>query len=291
MTLQHTTLRQIPLFTAMQEQHVQALADLFEGRRLEAGQEIFAAGSVAEALYLLTEGEVGLYENGDVRFRLLPVAPIGELGAITGLRRNTTARALLASTIWQVSSSRLLEYLQQHADVAAPFYQSMLQILADKTRRDQTRIEDMRGNIIRTQKAMKRARDLVLESVETPISENLHQTLEELIRKNRRVNYRVAPPPELPSHLRLDDHSQVELLEMSRTHFLMRQPAGSALKVGDSLSGVLCLVASGQEFPVSGSVVDQDGDRVDLQLDHLIDDFSLRLDDYLTRVQMLDFVV
>jgi len=70
--------------------------------------------------------------------------------------------------------------------------------------RDQQRLADMRGNLMRTQKELKRLRELVLETVETPLSAPVHDTLEKLITHNRRVNYRVEPPPSLAAHCRFD---------------------------------------------------------------------------------------
>jgi CRP/FNR family cyclic AMP-dependent transcriptional regulator len=54
------------------------------------------AGSAPTHLWLLVGGEVALQDpgaaaTGEPRFRLNPLAPIGELGAVTGTRRSTTA--------------------------------------------------------------------------------------------------------------------------------------------------------------------------------------------------------
>ena len=89
----------------------------------------------------------------------------------------------------------------------------LLTVVADKVHRDQSRMGDMRRNLISTQKELKRLREVVLESDETPISVPVHDALDKLITTNRRVNYRVEPPKQLPCHLRLDSgkhlHRQV----------------------------------------------------------------------------------
>jgi len=92
-----------------------------------------------------------------------------------------------------------------------------LSVVADKVHRDQTRMADMRQNLMRTQKQLKQLRELVLESDETPISAPIHDALDTLITHNRRVNYRVEPPAALPVVLRLSG-GDCKVDDISRTH-------------------------------------------------------------------------
>lgn len=291
MSLDRNQLRAVPMLAAMQDQELDALADQFVERQIEEGVVLFHAGDEAETLAVLTAGEIGLYEGADLRFRLQAIAVIGELGVLTDLHRNTTARALSSSVIWEMPRETLVEFLANNCSIAGSFYRSMLQIVADKARRDQLRIEDMRSNLIRTQKQMKRLRDLVLQSHETPISEPIHEVLDELIAHNRRVNYRVDPPPSMPIHLHLDDGRRLNILELSRTHVLVDADGDVRVKPDESLTAVVHLLASKKEFPISGRVIEVDEERFELELDFLIESYSDILDDYLTRAQMLDFVV
>ena len=48
---------------------------------------------------------------------------------------------------------------------------------------------------------------------------------------------------------------------------------------------------SGPEIPVSGKVLRTIGPLIDVELDLLFEDYGAILDGYLTRVQMLDFMV
>jgi hypothetical protein len=45
------------------------------------------------------------------------------------------------------------------------------------------------------------------------------------------------------------------------------------------------------EIVVSGSVVREDANGVVVKLDTMVDEFKKKLDDYTTRLQLLDFVV
>jgi CRP/FNR family cyclic AMP-dependent transcriptional regulator len=289
MPLTPDQLRSIPLLRGMTDQQLKQLAGVFEPRNLAKGDPLFKAGQPAECFYLLARGEVKIFEGDKERYTLKPPAPIGELGALADLRRSTTAVVARNAELWQVSRDGLLGFFESHSEIALTFYQNLVSLIADKVRRDQVRLEDMRRNIIRTQKTMKQMRDFLLESDDTPISETLHNKLEDLIRHNRRVNYRVRPPDTLPASVRVDRQTMAAVAEISRTHVSFVLDEGLLPQDGVPWSGVLCL--SGPEIPISGTVLRTIDRRVDLKLDLLIDAYGSILDGYLTRVQMLDFMV
>ncbi|MBN1945471.1 MAG: Crp/Fnr family transcriptional regulator [Bradymonadales bacterium] len=289
MTLTPAQLRVIPLLRSVPDAFLSQVSMLFTRISVEAGTVLFKAGDPASTFYLLEEGEVALKEDGEIRIVIHPPAPIGELGALTALIRNTTAIATRASKLWQVTSEKLVGFFEANPDVAFPFYHELLQEAADKIQRDQVRLEDMRKNIIRTQKEMKQLRDYVLQSQDTPISDTVHDALEKLIQQNRRVNYRVGPQVLLPAHVRFDDGTIAPVVEVSRTRISFARSGAPMPELDSTWSGVLQL--SGPEIPISGKIVGREGDRADLELDLLIDEFSAIFDGYLTRVQLLDFLV
>jgi CRP/FNR family cyclic AMP-dependent transcriptional regulator len=282
-------LRSIPLLRGMNDQQLRQLAGVFERQDVPENATLFQVDQPAECFYLLARGEVKIYEGDKERYALKPPAPIGELGALADLKRNTTAVVSRDAELWVVCRETLLRFFESHNEIALTFYQNLVLVIADKVRRDQTRLEDMRRNIIRTQKAMKQMRDYLLESEDTPVSDTLHNKLEDLIGHNRRVNYRVRPPKTLPATVRLDRNVTVPVAEISRTHLSFPLPEGPLPADGAPWSGVLSL--SGPEIPISGTVLRTINRRVDLKLDLLIDDYGSILDGYLTRVQMLDFMV
>lgn len=299
MAVRPSDLHAIPLFHGITEEHLAELMGAFEKLTLEAGQILFEAGTEPTHFLLLVRGEVALREpapnappaeaaSGEPRFRLSPLAPIGELGAVTGTRRSTTAETTQPSEIWRIGVAELAQFFEKHGDVAFPFYHNLLGIVADKVRRDTRRLDEMRANLIRTQKAMKRLREVVLESEETPLSKTVCETLEDLIEHNRRVHYLVEPARGLASSVRLDGGGTAQVLELSATLLRITRPA-SLPAVGTHWSGVLITPAG--EVPVSGTVDTADATDVLIKLDLFIDQYASVVRDYLTRVQMLDFVV
>jgi CRP/FNR family cyclic AMP-dependent transcriptional regulator len=289
MAVRTTDLHAIPLFQGITEQHLSALLGAFEELALPAGAVLFEAGAEPEHFHVLVSGEVELREGDTARFTLAPLAPIGELGALTGLSRNTTAVTTKPSEIYRISRAALLDFFERHGDVAFPFEHNLLQLVALKIRRDSRRIEEMRANLIRTQKAMKRLLDTVLATEETPLSKEVAETLEDLIERNKRGHYLVEPAGPLRSSVRLDSGALVPVLEMSDGLVRFGKWPGAVPATGADFSGVL--VTAQAEIPISGRVESSGESSVLVKLDLLIDEYQEALRQYLTRVQLLDFVV
>lgn len=281
-------LRLIPLFRGFADADLTAVADLFEPAQARPDGSLFETGEPATELYLLGAGEVTLVRPADDTYRLRPPALIGELGGLTGLPRSCRAVVSADAELWRLDARRLQTHFAGEQELGVRFLANLLEIVADKVHRDQRRIGDMRQNIVRTQKALKQIRELILESAETPVSAPVHDKIEALITHNRRVNYRVEPPPAMTATLRLDAGT-AEVVELSRTHLSIDWPAGTLPAAGTWMAGVLDL--AGTELPASGKIVRIDGRRATFELDLFIDEYAATLEGFLTRVQLLDILV
>ncbi len=279
-------LRTIPLFRGFSDAELNDIGALFTRVDAVPDRPLFDVGEPATTLYVLTAGEVVLDRPEDDIFRLHPPALIGELGALTGLPRSTKATVAPGSVVWEVAATRIQDHLATREEFGIRFLVNLLGVVADKVHRDQRRIADMRRNLISTQKQLKRLRELVLESPETPLSAPVHDTLDRLITHNRRVNYRVEPPPALAATVKLD-LGVVPVADISRTHITMALP-GALPEVGSWLSGVATL--AGTDVPISGRVHRNVGNKTTLELDLMIDAFAAALEGYLTRAQLLDIL-
>ena len=277
----------VPLFQGINEDGLKGLGEVFETLEVPAGQVLFASGEIADRLYLLIDGQVALHEDGEKTIDLNPISLIGELGAMVALNRRLTAVTLAPSMFLVASGASLRTFFERNATVAVVFYQNLLGMSADKIRRDERRIDDMRHNLVKTQKALKAMRDLVLDSPATELSEPIHDMLEHLISQNRRANYVVEPPLALPVSVRRPDGSTFPVLQMSRQFLLL--PGAAAPGDTDEWKGVLTLPNT--EIPLTGGVEDAGPDLVRVDLDLLIDEYSASLEDYLTQAQLLDIVL
>jgi CRP/FNR family cyclic AMP-dependent transcriptional regulator len=283
-------LRIIPLFRGFSDEELGEIAALFTRADPRGGGVVFEIDEPATAFYLLSAGEVSLERPGDDFYRLRPPALIGELGALTNLRRNSRAVASPDSELWRLDAKDVQQFFAINQELGVRFLVNLLEMVADKVNRDQRRLADMRQNLVRTQKELKRMRQLVLDEVETPLSQPIHDSLDKLITNNRRVNYRVEPPLALTAQMKLDHTARAPIAELSRTHVSVTYPEGVATPAkGAWISGVLDL--AGTDVPVSGKVIRAAGPRVTFELDLLIDEYAAAFEGYLTRVQLLDILV
>lgn len=279
-------LRQLVLFRGFTDAELGEVASLLQPVPV-TDKPLFVPDEPAVALYVLTAGEVALERAGDDRYLLRPPALIGELGALTGLRRTSSATPLPGAEVWSVDAKVLQGLLSDNQELGVRFLVNLLDLVADKVQRDQRRIADMRQTVIRTQKQLKALREVVLEAPETPLSAPVHDALEQLIAHNRRVHYRVEPPAAMAAALKLETGTYA-IAELSRSHVSVTW-RGAPPAVGAWLAAVADL--AGHDVPMSGTVLRVDGKRVTLELDMLIDEYAQALEGYLTRVQLLDVLV
>ncbi|MBI2375186.1 MAG: Crp/Fnr family transcriptional regulator [Deltaproteobacteria bacterium] len=281
-------LGKVPLFASITEAHLQTMLDAFTTERVEKGTVLFEAGAVPDRLLLLADGEVALLEEGEERFRLKALAPIGELGSLTGLLRRTTAVTATDATLLVMPKAAMLAFFEAHGDVAFPFHSNLLAIAADKLRRDRQRLEEMRHNLIITQRAMKKMADLLLEADDTPLHEKLYEDLSKLIEQNKKGHYLVEPAKALPTRARFDDGRIVEVLALSADEVDL--PIEPPRDPNDGHSSFVLLLGD-KEIAVSGRVASASPERARVKLDLLIEDSARALQDYLTRLLMLDVIL
>ena len=279
-------LRTIPLFHGFGAEELRAIGDLFTRVETDPNTPLFDIHEPATTLYLLTAGEVTLDRPGDDLFRLFPPALIGELGALTTLPRSTRAVVKAGSTVWALPATAIQAFLGNHQELGVRFLVNLLTTVADKVHRDQGRMADMRQNLMKTQKELKRMRELVLEMEETPLSAPIHDALDRLITNNRRVNYRVEPPAALAAFVRFET-GNAPVADISRTHISVQYPS-AAPAVGTWLTGVAHLANT--EIAISGKIMRVADGRLTIELDLMIDEFAAALEGYLTRVQLLDIL-
>jgi CRP/FNR family cyclic AMP-dependent transcriptional regulator len=288
-TVQPADIRTIPLFANIPDERLTDLIGVFDTKTVPAGHVLFRSGEVPTSFILLSRGEVTLEEAGDAKFRLRPCAPIGELGALTGLPRNATAIAATEAEIMTVGVPKLLAFLEKHADTGFAFYKNLLGVVSTKVRKDDRRTEEMRANLIRTQKAMKSLREIVLSSAETEISKPVCEALDDLIEHNRRSHYRVSPAPTFPAHVRIEDATPVRVVDLSDGYIKLDTPPSKLSRDASSWVGVLVMPLG--EILLSGTVEREGADGVVVKLDVMIDAYKAMLEDYVTRLQLLDYVV
>jgi CRP-like cAMP-binding protein len=277
------------LFQRIPDARLEQLVRALRPVRHAAGATIFNAGDTAAHFEVLTKGEVCIEESATTKFELGPVSLLGELGALTGIPRSTTATATTDVELLAIPVGDLLGFFDANADIGLAFYKNLLAVVSDKVRRDRRRMGEMRANIIRTQKTMKAMRETVLVAQETEISKPLFDSLDQLIDNNRRANYRVSPTAAFPAHVKLENGHHARVLEVSEGYLKVQGKTSDLTADPSYWAGVLVMPTA--EILVSGTIAREAEGGVVVKLDTLVDEFKTKLDDYRVRLQLLDFVV
>jgi len=291
MTLQLTPndLRTAPLFHDLGDELLNKLLGALRPLELAEGELLFAAGTIPDRFTLLVKGSLSVRDGEEQCFVLKPISPVGELGTLTGEIRNLSVVAAEPSTVLVADVEELQALLQQGGELGFLLTRNLLRLTARKIGRDRRRQREMRENIINTQKAMKRMREALLESEDSPLHAALYEQLDALIEQNRKVHYLVEPSRLVPTYLKLDDGSMSRVTAISSEWLYFERPWGFSLADHADFSGVLRL--ADQEVAVSGTIDHSSPTEVCVFLDELIPDYAAKLADHLTKAQVLDIVL
>lgn len=100
----HTVLAECPLFAGLDHEAVARLAADARAVRLEAGETLFAAGDIAETLYIVATGRLrAVFPDGRIAGDIARLEPLGEIGLLTGDRRSAGVHALRDSLLFAFS--------------------------------------------------------------------------------------------------------------------------------------------------------------------------------------------
>ncbi len=132
------------LFSRLEPDAIENIGKKCDLVRFDKGEEVFHEGDLADYMYIIGEGDVGVFKlmgQGEHELMRLGVgAHFGEMAMISSARRNATLRAksdLLCARMDETSFNALME-----AD--ARFAQRMLKALAERLRdTDEAAMQDM----------------------------------------------------------------------------------------------------------------------------------------------------
>ena len=115
-------LRQVPMFRGIDPARLKLLAFTSERVHFASQQRFFAQGDVADAAYLILEGEaVVLLEGGPEPIRLAVLgtnALVGEMGILADQPRSATISAETPTTALRIDRRVFLELLGQFPQIA-----------------------------------------------------------------------------------------------------------------------------------------------------------------------------
>lgn len=142
--MQMATLRRTDVFSVLDEQSLQSLADIGSVVRKKRSEILFNSGDLPDGLYVVLDGELGVYANGrDGNVLMLNVlrrgSVIGDIAVMDGKERTATVRAHTKAELFLVLRDDFLRYLEQFPRVCLRF----ATVLAERCRYVSSNMETM----------------------------------------------------------------------------------------------------------------------------------------------------
>lgn len=138
-------IKKIPLLNGISPSRIRVLITLCEGRTLQPGGVLCTAGGIADELYILLVGELGVYTADDLQVASLkPVNALG-VGAITGQPRLAALKALKPTRVLVLRKAQLDRFFNADPPSRSRIYRNFIHILAEKVNNDNTRLRDLQG--------------------------------------------------------------------------------------------------------------------------------------------------
>ena len=116
-------LREVPLFSEMDEQEVAGIRSIMEEMKFKAGQVILREGELGDLFYVITEGhvEITIRDAGGADLVLHEAGPgdfFGELSMLTKEPRSARVRAMEDLTTLALERDDFFEFLRAHTHAA-----------------------------------------------------------------------------------------------------------------------------------------------------------------------------
>ncbi len=131
-------LRRIPLFANVERAKLKLLAFTSERVAFEAGQVLFREGDVADAAYVLIEGEVTISIDSPAGQAEVAVlgrdAVVGEIGILCGLPRTATATARQRLVCLRIGKELFLQLINEFPQVASAMMRDLAHRLETTTK-------------------------------------------------------------------------------------------------------------------------------------------------------------
>jgi len=141
-------LKSSPLFSGFSDTQLQALAKLFEGEHLQAGEIVFAQDDPADRLYVLLSGRVAIRfkpHDGEI-LTVTEIAPGGVFGWSAALgRRSYTSSAvcLEAGEALGLRGADLRRLCETQPDTGVVILERLAEVIAERLRSTHAQVVDL----------------------------------------------------------------------------------------------------------------------------------------------------
>jgi CRP-like cAMP-binding protein len=108
-------LGQVELFKRCTKKDLEALADIVEDESVPAGAVICEQGRVADASYVVAEGEASVMVGDEIVGIVGPGESVGEMGLLDHLPRSATVTARTPMRLYRIDADRFAKLLESSA--------------------------------------------------------------------------------------------------------------------------------------------------------------------------------
>lgn len=140
-----------------------------EFRQAGSWEVLCTVREASNELFILLSGQLGIYTDANVQLATVqPVAPVGEMGLITGEPRSATVKALERSNLLVLKKPAFESLMRNHGDICLKVYCNVIQTLwgrLGQSRRQQREVsldlDDHQSHLQRVEREISRLRDPV----------------------------------------------------------------------------------------------------------------------------------
>lgn len=153
----------IPTFAGLGPESSRLILGLCEFRAIEAGQTVCRAGGQSDEMYVLLSGQLAVFNEDQVKLAAIsPVAPVGEMGLITGQPRSATVRAAARANLLVIKKAGFDRLMRSNGVLCAQVFRNVIQTMArrlDDSRQTQRRLHDECDQLAQSLRSLQEERD------------------------------------------------------------------------------------------------------------------------------------
>ena len=138
-------LRKMPIFQHLAYVELIEVLNTSKQRRYQTGQEIFAEGTRGDEMFVILEGEVGIYKREQLMIKIGQGGHFGEMALMDRNPRSAGARAEIDTRVIVVDRRPLFKLMQQNNEIAVKLLWCFMQVLTQRLRFTTDDLERYKG--------------------------------------------------------------------------------------------------------------------------------------------------
>lgn len=153
----------IPTFAGLGQDSAKLILGLCEFRSAEIGQTLCHAGGQSDEMFVLLSGQLAVVNGDQVQLAVIsPVAPVGEMGLITGQPRSATVRTTARANLLVIRKAGFDRLMRSNGVICTQVFRNVIQTMARRlgdSRQAQRRLHDECDQLAESLRSLQEQRD------------------------------------------------------------------------------------------------------------------------------------